>query len=106
MELTLEEESCLVSNQVTRKVLRCVDQAGDDGSSQVSSLEQVKKGRRSSHLSLDLDGSLHHGQGLLGCLIFVTETLDGAESILLAPAADEPPWRLGGQETEDQEGGL
>ena len=34
------------------------------------------------------------------------ETLDGSEGFLLAAAADEPPWGLGGEEDEDQEGGL
>lgn len=60
--LTLEEESCLVGNQVTSKVLRRVNQAGNNCPSQVSALEKIKKCGSTAHLFLDLNGTLHHGK--------------------------------------------
>jgi hypothetical protein len=105
--LTLEEECGLVGNQVTGKILRCVHQAGDDCAAEIGTLEKIEEGGGSAHLGFDLDGTLHHGEGLLGLVwVLVAETFDGAESFRLASAADEPPGRFGGEEDEDQEGGL
>ena len=60
--LTLEEVSRLVGNQVTGKVLRRVDQAGDDGSSYIGALEKVEESWGTAHLSFDLNGSFYHGK--------------------------------------------
>lgn len=40
---TLEKEGGLVGNQVTGKVLRCVDQAGDNCSSEIGALPEVEE---------------------------------------------------------------
>jgi hypothetical protein len=75
--LTLKEESCLVGNQITGKVLRRVHQAGDDSSPQIGAFEKVEEGRGSTHLRLDLNGSLDHGKFLLSILFrFAAEALD------------------------------
>lgn len=77
--LTLEEEGGLVGNQVTSKVLRRVDQAGDDGSPKVSALEKIKDGGVSTLDRLDLDSTLHHGKGVVSLgLGLRAETFDGA----------------------------
>jgi hypothetical protein len=36
----------------------------------------------------------------------VAEAFDGSQGFFLAAAADEPPWRFGGEEEEDKEGNL
>jgi hypothetical protein len=36
----------------------------------------------------------------------VAEAFDGSEGFFFATAADEPPWRLGSEEEEDEEGEL
>lgn len=105
--LTLKEESCLVGNQVTSKVLRRVHQAGDNCSPQIGTLNKVEEGRGTALLHFDLNGSLHHGKCLVGMLCgFTTEALDGAKGLLFASVTDKPPRRFGGEEDEDQEGGL
>lgn len=102
--LTLEEECRLVGDQITGEILRCVHQTGDDGATQIGALQQIEEGRRPAHLRFDLDGSLDHGEGLLGLLsILAAEALDGAKRFCFAAAADEPPGRLGGEENEDEE---
>ena len=45
---TLEEVCGLVGDEVACKVLRRIDQTGDDCSSEVSALEQVEEGRRAT----------------------------------------------------------
>lgn len=91
----LKEESSLVGNQVTGEVLRGVHQASDGGTSEVDALEQVEKGGRAAQLRLNLDGTLDHSIFLLVLLnssIRRTKALDGAKCLVLAAAADEPPW--------------
>lgn len=105
--LTFKEESSLVGDQVTSKVLRGVHQASDDGSAQIGTLDQVKKRRVVSSLLLNDDGAFNHGKGLGSLLLILgTKTLDGAKSLLLAAVANEPPGGLGGKEDEDQKGSL
>jgi hypothetical protein len=107
--LTLEEEGSLVSNQVTRKVLRSVHQASDDGTPQISALDKIGKLGIASLMGLNLDSSLHHGKCLLGGglgSILARKALDGLESLVLASAADEPPGGLGGEPDEDHQGDL
>src|SRR6478736_8308530 len=99
MCLTLEEECSLVGDQVTSKVLRGIDQTSNNCSSQIGTLEQVKKRRVSTKLLLNLHCTLHHGKLLLGdFLIFTSETFDGAESFVFATLSDEPPGRFGHEE--------
>jgi hypothetical protein len=94
--LTFEEECRLVGNQVTSKVLGCVDQAGDDCSSAVSTLPQIEKCWFSTHLFFDPNSTLNHGKGPLGILFGLsTESLDGTKSLFLASAADKPPGGFG-----------
>jgi hypothetical protein len=75
--LTFEEESGLVSDQVTSKVLRRVDQASNDRSSQVSTLDKVKQRRVTALLLLNLNSTFHHGKLLVSYLLVITsEALD------------------------------
>ena len=105
--LTLKEEGCLVGNQVTGEILRRVHQAGDDCAAQIGTLEEVEKRGVTTQLGFDLDGSLHHGKGLVRFLFRLgTEALDGLEGLVLAAVTDEPPGRLGAEEDENQERGL
>lgn len=105
--LTLEEECRLIGNQVTGEILRGVHQTGDDCAAEVSALEQIEESRCSAHLGFDLNGSLNHGEGLLGLLlVFAAEALDGAKGFGFAAVANEPPGRLGSEENENQEGRL
>lgn len=91
--LTLEEESCLVGNQVTGKILRRVHQAGNNRSPQIGTLKKVEEGRGSTELLFDLDCTLYHGQCLLSVSgLFITEALNGAKGLLLASATNKPPW--------------
>jgi hypothetical protein len=107
LQLTLEEECGLVGNQVTGEILRCVHQAGDDCAAEISAFEKIEEGRGSTHLGFNLDGTLHHGEGLLGLVrVFVAEALNGTKGFCLASAADEPPGRFGGEEDQNQERGL
>lgn len=102
----MEEESSLIGNQVTSKVLRSVHQASDGGSSEINTLEQVKKGRVTTGLALNLNKTLNHGKLLLRLGLgdtSATETLDGAESVLLASGTGEPPGRFGGEPENDHE---
>lgn len=105
--LTFEEEGGLVGNQVTGKILRRVHQADDSRSPQIGSLDKVEKGRGTTHLLLNFNSSLHHGQCLLRMLSrFVTEALDGAEGLVFAAATDQPPRGFGREENENQERSL
>lgn len=90
--LTLEEVCRLVRNQITSEILRCIHQTGDDRAAQIGALEQIKEGRRSTHLGFDLNSSLNHGEGLLGLVwVFAAEALDGAEGLGFATTANQPP---------------
>jgi hypothetical protein len=107
--LTLEEEGSLISDQVTRKVLRSVHQASDDGTPQISALDKVGKLGVASLVSLNLDSSLHHGKCLIGgglVSVPARKALDGLESLVLASAANEPPGGLGGEPDKDHQGDL
>ena len=106
-KLTLKEECCLIGNQITSKVLRRIHQTGDRCPTQISALKQIKKSGGSTHLRLDLDCALHHGQGLLGRLgRSITQTLDTTQGLCLAASANEPPWRFGSQEEQNHERSL
>lgn len=90
----LEEEGGLVGDQVTGEVLRGVHQAGDGGTSEIDTLEEVEECGGAADVGLDLNGTLDHCElalGLAGGAVGGAETLDGAEGFLLAAAADEPP---------------
>ena len=45
VQLTFEEEGRLIRDQIAREVLRCIDKADDDSSSQVGAFEQIEQGR-------------------------------------------------------------
>lgn len=107
MILTFEEEGGLVSDQVTSKVLRGVDQASNDCPSQVGTLDKIEQRRVATLLFLNLNSTLHHGKLLVSYLFVITsEALNRTQCLLFATFADEPPWRLGGEEHENQERGL
>ena len=73
----LEEECCLISDQVTREVLRHVDETGDECTPEIVALKQVSELGSASSLSLDLNSSLHHGKSLLVvALAFASKALD------------------------------
>lgn len=107
MLLTLEEECCLVGNQITREILGCVHQADDNRSPQVGTLEKVKESGSTTLEQFDLDGPLHHCKRLLSMLfIFGTEAFNRMKGLLLAPLANKPPRRFGAKEYENEEGRL
>lgn len=60
--LTLEEEGGLVGNQVARKVLSGIDEAGDGRSPQIGALEKIEVGGGAAPLSFDLNRALDHGE--------------------------------------------
>jgi hypothetical protein len=87
----------LVSNQVSGKVLRRVDQASDCGTPKVGSFNKIEQRRLAAHVNLDLDCSLDHSKCVLGIrlrAVSTAETLDGLERFLVATATHEPPRRL------------
>jgi hypothetical protein len=104
---TLEEESGLVGDQVSGKVLRCVDQAGDYCAAEIGALPEVQERSGTADVRLNLDRTLDHRECLVGTLLgVVAEAFDGSQGFVFAAAADEPPRRLGGEEEEDEEGEL
>jgi hypothetical protein len=57
-------------------------------------------------MSFDLNSTFHHGECLFGIglsSIAATEALDGAQGLVFATAAYQPPWRLRGEENEYHE---
>jgi len=104
--LTLEEEGGLVGNQVARKVLSGIDEAGDGRSPQIGALEKIEVGGGAAPLSFDLNRALDHGENFTWFLpAWTVETLDGSERLLGAAATDEPPRGLGGKEHKDDQRG-
>lgn len=90
--LTLEEIGGLVGNQVARKVLRRIDQTGNESSAQIGALEEVEEGRRTTGLLFNLDGTFDHGKRLVGLVLGLrAESLDGAKGFVFAAATNEPP---------------
>jgi len=103
----LEEEGGLVGDQVSGKVLRRVDQAGDDCAAKIGALPEIQERSGAADVCLDLDRALDHGECFVGALLgVVAEAFDGSQGFFFAAAADEPPWRFGGEEEEDKEGEL
>lgn len=97
----------MIGNQVTSKVLRGIDQAGDNRSPQIGALDKVEEGWVTASLLLNLDSSLYHGKLMVrSLLVFTSETFNGAKSFFFATLAEEPPGGFGGEEDEDQEGSL
>lgn len=106
-ELTLEEVSGLVRNQVTRKVLRRIDETGDDCSSAIGTLPEIEKCGITACFLFDLDSTLDHGERLVGLFFgFGAQAFDGFQGLFFAAATDEPPGGFWGEEKEDHEGGL
>jgi hypothetical protein len=104
---TLEEEGGLVGDQVSGKVLRCVDQAGDDRAAEIGALPQVQERSGAANVGFNLDRALDHRERFVGALLgVVAEAFDRSQGFFFAAAADEPPWRFGGEEEEDEEGEL
>ena len=107
MTLTLEEESCLVSDQIAGKVLRRIHQAGNDCAPTIASLKQVEKARLTTVREFNLSGALHHGECFCVFLVGATaQALDRTKGLLLAAVADEPPRGFGGEEDKNQKWGL
>lgn len=101
---TFEEEGGLVGDQVTGKVLRCVDQAGDDRAAEISTLPEVQERSGTTNVCFNLNCTLNHRKRFIGALLgVVAEALDGSQGFFFATAADEPPWRFGGEEEENKE---
>lgn len=106
-KLTLEKVCSLVRDQVTRKVLRRIDQAGNDCPSAIGTLPEVEKCGVTACFLFDLDCTFDHGEGLVGLFFgFGAEAFDGFQGFFFAAAADEPPGGFGGEEEEDHEGSL
>lgn len=102
--LTLKEERSLIRNQVSSKVLGGIDQASDERPPKISALEQIHESRRATNLSLDLDGTLHHGQRVVDILLrFAAEAQNGLASFFNTSAADKPPGRLRSEPDQDEE---
>ena len=57
-------------------------------------------------MGFDLHSPLNHGKRIGMCLGLGAQPLDGAEGLLLAIVADEPPRRFGGEKDEDYERSL
>jgi hypothetical protein len=105
--LTLEEEGDLVGNQITGKVLRGVNQTGDNGLSQVGALEKMEECRFSTHLGINSCGSSDHSSRHFAFLDrFLAESFDRFKSLLSAADANQPPWRFRCKEHEDQKRSL
>ena len=103
----LKEKCCLVGNQISGEVLRCVDQASDGCTAEIGALPQVEERWVTANVCFDLDGTLHHGKGFVGAVFsVVAEALDGSQGFLFAAATDEPPWRFGSEEKEDEKWNL
>jgi hypothetical protein len=66
--LTFKEESGLVGNKITGKVLTGVCETGDECSSSINTPEQIQESGATTHLSFNLDSSLNHGEDILGVL--------------------------------------
>lgn len=100
----LEEEGGLIGDEVSCKVLRGVDQAGDGRSAEIHSLEQVQEGWIATEMSFDLDGPFHHGECIVDFLLgVVSQTSDGSHRLFLAAATNEPPRRLRCEEEDHHE---
>jgi hypothetical protein len=100
--LTLKEESGLVGNEVAGQILRSVHTTGDERSPEVGTLEQIKKGRFTTHLTFDYDSSLYHSKCLFSLFwVLVAETFDGLEGLVSTAITNQPPRRLGAQENKD-----
>jgi hypothetical protein len=87
--LTLKEECRLIGDQITSEVLRRVDQAGNECSAKVNSLDEIKQGRLATFVSFNLNCTLHHGKCVLGgrlSSVSTAEALDRLQRLLLAPS--------------------
>jgi hypothetical protein len=103
----LEEEGGLVCDQVSGKVLRSVDQAGDDCAAKIGALPEIQERSGAADVCFNLDRTLDHGECFVGALLgVVAEAFDGSQGFFFAAAADEPPWGFGGEEEEDEQGEL
>lgn len=86
-----EEECCLIGNQVTSKVLRSIDEAGDNGPPEISALDQIGEGRVSAHFGLDFDSAFHHSDGVIDVFLRLASKADDRfAGFFDAAATDEP----------------
>ena len=102
--LTFEEIDGLVSNKVSSQVLCCVYTANNGSTVKVDTLEKLQKTGVAGIL-LKIDGTTHHGNGLLIGLEerLVYETTHRLRGLLVLALASKPPGGFGCQEDKDGE---
>lgn len=100
----LEEVDGLVGNQVTSQVLGSVNAADDEGTVEIGATEELEQARLLDSL-LEIDGTLHHGNGLVGVVDLggTSETANRLGGFLETALSNQPPRRLGREEDEDGE---
>lgn len=88
-----------MGDEIAGKVVRGVHQVGDDASSQVDALEEVKQGRSAAHLGFNSNSTLRDVKLHLSMLLgFATrEAPDRVKGFFVAILASKQPRRSGGK---------